>query len=475
MMLRAFLPVTALSAGTLALALLAAFPPQPVTQALSRFAADDDGAFSKAPLSLGNPIVAATLHWLHWPAPAALSKESPTAPAEAPPEAPARAAYSQTVTVRAGDSLAALLARAGVAREDARAALASLHDVFNPKSIRGGLSVDLAFSVTAGADAVTPRFEGLAFAPDYSRKIEVARTETGGFAATDWRPELTRGLLRARGTIDSSLYLAGRRAGVPAPVLAELIRVYSYDVDFQRDVQAGDSFEVVFESVRNEDGSQVAAGAIQFAALTLSGARKVVYRHVMSDGHADYFDGKGESVRKALLKTPIDGAKLSSGFGKRMHPILGYTAMHRGVDFAAPSGTPIYAAGDGVVAAAEFNGAYGKYVRIRHAGAHATAYAHLSRFAKGATPGKRVRQGDVIGYVGSTGRSTGPHLHYEILVDGKQTNPLKVKMPAGPKLSGADLARFIQAKAETERKIAQLIALEDSPRTAQDFGQTLHP
>jgi murein DD-endopeptidase MepM/ murein hydrolase activator NlpD len=446
MILRAFLPVTALAAGTLALAVLAAFPPKPVTLALARFGADDD-TFIKAPLSLGNPIVAATLHWLHWPAPAA--------PSEAPLEAPVHAAYTQTVTLRAGDSLAALLARAGVQREDAHAALASLKDVFNPKSIRSGLSVELAFSVAAGEDDAAPRFEGLAFAPDYSRKIEIARTEDGGFAATNWRPELTRGFLRASGTIDSSLYLAGRRAGVPAPVLAEMIRAYSYDVDFQRDIQAGDSFEVVFESVRNEDGEPVHAGAIQFATLTLSGARKSIWRHVTGDGHADHFNEKGESVRKALLKTPIDGAKLSSGFGKRMHPILGYTAMHRGVDFAAPSGTPIYAAGDGVVAAAEFNGAYGKYVRIRHTGAYATAYAHLSRFAKTVAPGKRVRQGDVIGYVGTTGRSTGPHLHYEILIAGKQTNPMKVKMPVGPKLEGKELARFLKEKAEVERKVAE--------------------
>lgn len=458
MMLRAFLPVTALTAGTLALAILAAFPPKPVTLALARLGADDDGAFAKAPFSLGNPIVAATLHWLHGPLSAAPIEESLAVPGEAPLEAPVHAPFTKTVALRSGDSLAALLARAGVAREDAHAALASLKDVFNPKSIRGGLSVEIAFSAAAGEDDAAPRFEGLAFAPDYSRKIEIARTEDGGFAATDWRPELTRGLVRASGTIDSSLYLAARRAGVPAPVLAELIRAYSYDVDFQRDVQAGDSFEVVYESVRNEEGEPVHAGAIQFAALTLSGARKSIWRHVMGDGPADYFNDKGESVRKALLRTPIDGAKLSSGFGKRLHPILGYTAMHRGVDFAAPAGTPIYAAGDGVVTTAEFHGAYGKYVQIRHAGAYATAYAHLSRFAKTVAPGKRVRQGDVIGYVGSTGRSTGPHLHYEILIAGKQTNPLKVKMPVGPKLEGPELARFLKAKAEVERKAAELVA-----------------
>ena len=442
------MPVTALSAGTLALAVFAAFPPQPVVNAFAHFGADHDYALVKAPLSLGNPLVASTLNWLYRVAP--FAEPAP----DAATEPLARAAYTRTVTLRAGDSLATLLARAHVPRDDAHAALSSLKGVFDPRSLKGVQSVDVAFSVAPGEDFATPRFEGLSFAPDYSRRIDIARTDASGFAATDIRPELTPVLLRASGTIDSSLYLAGRAAGVPASVLAELIRAYSYDVDFQREVQAGDSFEVVFESVRNEEGAAVHAGAIRFAAMTLSGARKTVWRHVMADGHADYFNDKGESVKKALLKTPIDGAKLSSGFGKRMHPILGYTAMHRGVDFAAPLGTPIYAAGDGTIAVAEFNGAYGKYVRIRHNGQYATAYAHLSRFGKNVAVGKRVRQGDVIGYVGSTGRSTGPHLHYEILVAGQQTNPFKVKMPAGPKLEGRDLARFLKDKVATERHIA---------------------
>ena len=450
MILRAFLPVTALSAGTLALAVLVAVPPQPVANALARLGAvDDEFTFVRAPLSLGNPLIASTLSWLHRPAP----------PAEPTPDAPAETsepvAYTQTVALRAGDTLAALLARARVPRDDANAALASLKNVFDPKSLRGGQNVDIAFSVAPGEDLAAPRFDGLSFAPDYSRRIEIARTDDDGFAATVWRPELIPVLKHASGTIDSSLYLAGRAAGVPARVLAELIRAYSYDVDFQRDVQAGDSFEIVFESVHNEDGEAVHSGAIRFAALTLSGARKPIWRHVLGDGRADFFNDKGESVRKALLRTPIDGARLSSGYGKRTHPILGYTAMHRGVDFAAPSGTPIYAAGDGTVVAAEFNGAYGKYVRIRHNGQYATAYAHLSRFGKTVARGKRVRQGDVIGYVGTTGRSTGPHLHYEILVAGQQTNPMKVKMPVGPKLEGKELARFLKDKAATERQIAE--------------------
>lgn len=450
MLLRALLPVTALSAGTLAVALFAAFPPQPVVNALARLGADSE-TFIKAPLSLGHPLLAPTFSWLYGPDPSLVPEPVP----DAPLEVPARVDYTRAVPVRAGDTLAALLARANVPRDDAGAALVALKGVFDAKSLKSGLSVDIAWSLAPGEDEASPRFEGLSFAPDYSRKIEVARTEDGDFAANDVRPELSRVLVRAKGTIESSLYLSGKAAGMTAPVLAELIRAYSYDVDFQREVQAGDSFEVVFEQVRNEDGRAVHAGAIRFAALTLSGTTKTIWRHVMADGHADYFNEKGESVRKALLRTPIDGARLTSGFGKRLHPILGYTAMHRGVDFAAPIGTPIYAAGDGTIAIAEFNGAYGKYVRIRHNGQYATAYAHLSRFGKNIAAGKRVRQGDVIGYVGSTGRSTGPHLHYEILVGGQQTNPLKVKMPVGPKLQGADLARFLKDKAATARQIAE--------------------
>ncbi len=450
MLIRTFFPVTALAAGTVALALLTAFPPKPIAGALARLGADEDGTFAKAPLSLGNPFAAATLQWLRWP---------DTDGEIDDPEITGNAntAYSETVTVRAGDSLAALLARRGIPREDAQAAIAALKGVFNPKTIRTGQDIDLAFTAPVGGEVVEgPRFEGFSFTPDYSRRIEVARGDEG-FRADEWLAELTRVPLRAAGTIDSSLYVAGTRAGIPAPVMAELIRVYSYDVDFQRDIQGGDSFEVVFEAVRNDEGKTVHGGAIQYAALTLSGVRKAVYRHAMLDGHADYFNDEGESVRKALLRTPIDGAKLSSGFGKRTHPILGYTAMHRGVDFAAPSGTPIYAAGDGVVAAAEFKGAYGKYVQIRHNGQYATAYAHMSRFGKNIAAGKRVRQGEVIGYVGSTGRSTGAHLHYEILIGGKQTNPLRVKMPVGPKLEGKDLARFQQTKKDLERLAAEAV------------------
>ncbi len=190
--------------------------------------------------------------------------------------------------------------------------------------------------------------------------------------------------------------------------------------------------------------------------MTLSGKRHPIYLHAPRDGDSDYFDDRGQSARKALMRTPIDGARLSSGFGRRRHPILGYTKLHRGVDFAAPRGTPIYAAGNGVVVRSGRNGAYGKYVRIRHNSRYSTAYAHMRAIDRGARRGKRVKQGQIIGTVGTTGRSTGPHLHYEILAGGRRTNPMKVKMPPGRKLKGEALEDFQVARAVIDGKFAAL-------------------
>ena len=284
----------------------------------------------------------------------------------------------------------------------------------------------------------------------------VKRNAGDGFTAVKEAKKVKRSLARVAAPITSSLYLAGEGQGLPANVLAELIRIYSWDVDFQRDIREGDAFEVTYEEVRDEEGRLVHAGTVHFAALTLSGDRRPLYRFVTAAGDVDYFDDKGQGARKALMRTPIDGARLSSGFGKRRHPVLGYNKMHRGVDFAAPQGTPIYAAGDGVVTFAGRKGGYGNYINIRHNGRYHTAYAHMKGFARGMSRGKRVRQGEVIGYVGTTGRSTGPHLHYEILVDGGQVNPLSVRMPSGRKLTGKELARFLAAKDQMDLQFARL-------------------
>jgi murein DD-endopeptidase MepM/ murein hydrolase activator NlpD len=188
----------------------------------------------------------------------------------------------------------------------------------------------------------------------------------------------------------------------------------------------------------------------------LSGTELRLIRHELANGDVDYFNEKGESVRKALLRTPVDGARLSSRYGKRKHPVLGYTRMHRGVDFAAPRGTPIMAAGDGVVEYASTNGSYGRYLRIRHNGTYKSGYAHLKSFARGVRVGTRVRQGQIVAYVGTTGRSTGPHLHYEIYRDNAQINPLSLKLPTGSKLKGKELKNFQARRAALEKTFAGL-------------------
>ena len=247
--------------------------------------------------------------------------------------------------------------------------------------------------------------------------------------------------------------------GVPAPVIVELIHLYSFDVDFQRDIQPGDHFEVLFEAHYGEDGELAKYGNIRYAKLHVRNKDLPLYRFRMADGKVDYFNDQGHSVRKALMKMPVDGARLTSRFGVRRHPILGYNKMHRGIDFGARAGTPVMAAGSGTVEFAGRNGGYGRYLRIRHNGRYKTAYAHLKAFRRGIRRGKRVTQGQIVAYVGSTGRSTGPHLHYEILVDGRRINPLRLKLPTGRKLKGSELAKFSDTRKRILTRFAEAPAL----------------
>ena len=270
----------------------------------------------------------------------------------------------------------------------------------------------------------------------------MARLQDGSFVSGLVERPLNRELRRASGIIQNSLYKTAEAMGLPTEVLIKLIRIFSYDVDFQRDIRKGDEFEALYEVYTDEDGEMVKGSALLYASMTLSGTKLPLFKYALTDGFTDYFDEDGQSARKALMRTPIDGARLTSSYGKRKHPTLGYSKMHRGVDFGAPKGTPVFAAGDGIIEEATRNGAYGKYVRLRHGTKYQTAYAHLSKFAKGIQRGKRVRQGQTIGYVGSTGRSTGPHLHYEVLVNRKQVNPLGVKLPTGLFLDGDELVKF---------------------------------
>jgi murein DD-endopeptidase MepM/ murein hydrolase activator NlpD len=236
----------------------------------------------------------------------------------------------------------------------------------------------------------------------------------------------------------------------------DMIRIYSWDIDFQRSIRSGDRFELLYEAKVTNTGTLVRYGNILYASLKLGSLSYPLYRFKIKNGSTDFFDSNGHSAQKALMRTPINGARLSSRYGTRRHPILGFNKMHRGVDFAAPRGTPIFAAGSGTIVYRSRNGAYGNYIRIRHYSQYSTAYAHLSKFNSNVTKGSRVRQGQIIGYVGTTGRSTGAHLHYEILRRGRQTNPMRVKMPSGTRLKGPDQIKFKISKAKILQKLKDL-------------------
>ena len=446
MLLRGLLSAAALVAGVATSAGVTLIDPDTLANR------DAEGVtLSLAPISLGNPTTAATL----------TTRRRETPSNGVPGAVTALPDFKVPLRAGRGDTLAGMLTGAGVSAADAEGAISALSKHFNPRRIKRGQTVAVLFTPPAmgSPEANRPepgKFLGLVVEPGYDTAIRVKKTAEGAFSAAKIQKTLTQDPARAEGVIRTSLYVAGRQAGIPRRVLAELIRAYSWDVDFQRDIRAGDRFEVMYERFFDGQGRLVYSGPILFAALTLSGKRHPIYLHATKDGDGDYFDDKGQSARKALMRTPIDGARLSSGFGRRRHPILGYTKLHRGVDFAAPRGTPIYAAGNGVVVRSGRNGAYGKYVRIRHNSRYSTAYAHMRAINRSARRGKRVKQGQIIGYVGSTGRSTGPHLHYEILAGGVRTNPMKIKMPSGRKLKGEALEDFQVARAIIDGKFAAL-------------------
>jgi murein DD-endopeptidase MepM/ murein hydrolase activator NlpD len=239
-----------------------------------------------------------------------------------------------------------------------------------------------------------------------------------------------------------SIYETALRNKVPASVIEDMVRIYSYDVDFQRKVQPGDSFDVFFAG-EDEGATITEKTEVLFASLTVGGETKKYYRfQTPDDSVVDFYDETGKSAKKFLVRKPVNNAIMRSGFGSRRHPILGYVKMHTGVDWATPYGTPIFASGNGVVEKVGWEGGYGKYVRLKHNNGYETAYGHMSAFAKGMEPGKRVRQGQVIGFVGSTGQSTGAHVHYEILVNGRFVDPMRIKLPRGRSLEGPLMASF---------------------------------
>ncbi|ABS63373.1 peptidase M23B [Parvibaculum lavamentivorans DS-1] len=409
------------------------------------------------------------------------TEESLAAEAASLPAAPLEPrATETTVSLANGETLMEVLQNAGVDRIDAYHAVAAMTSYYSPRKLRAGQEISLAFMEMPdgmiGEEGETPAkyLTAISLQPDIERAIEVTRNEDGSFGGRETIREFTEGFVRASGTINNSLFLDAEQAGIPPQIIIEMIRMYSYSVDFQREIQPGDKFEVYFSRKFDEMQLPVKEGDVLHASLTVGGKTHKLWRFDPGkDGEWDYFDESGQSMKKFLMKTPIDGARLSSGYGLRKHPILGYSKMHAGVDFAAPRGTPIYAAGDGTVTRANRFGSFGNYISIRHANGYETAYAHLNGFARGVRAGTRVRQGQVIGYVGTTGRSTGPHLHYEVHVNGKKMNPLALKVPTGRKLEGNQLAAFKNLRADIATQMAEApLATKVAAAGAKDDTRT---
>jgi murein DD-endopeptidase MepM/ murein hydrolase activator NlpD len=361
----------------------------------------------------------------------------------------------KTLAVGKGDTLMELLVRNDVPRAEAYQAIAALSKVYNPRALNPGREITVFFH--RDPSVADPQFSGLSIEKDVVSTVHVNREGDGGYTADQQDKPVHTALKGYRGKISNSLYVDAKNAGLPDNVIVELIRMYSFGVDFQREIQNNDTFEVMVEQEETTDGSAVPGSeTVKYAKLALSGREMQLYRFVDNAGNVEYYDAKGQSAKKPLMKTPIDGARLSSGFGFRRHPVLGYNKMHKGIDFAAPRGTPIYAAGDGVIVKAGPFSSYGNYIKIRHRAGLETAYAHLKGFKAGLRAGSRVKQGQVIAYVGTTGRSTGPHLHYEVMIGGKQVNPSSLKITAGAALAGRDLKKFKDTVAQTARTFRTL-------------------
>nr|WP_249158558.1 M23 family metallopeptidase [Bradyrhizobium jicamae] len=380
--------------------------------------------------------------------------------------------------VKKGDSIASILRDQGATPEEAKAIAATL----GPRGRDGGLKEGQKVRILMAAAAPGARLQPyrVIVANESSIEAVAALSDMGKYVAVDVSSMNTVADTADNSKDDDdeddgtgvrlyqSIYETALRNKVPSSVIEDMIKIYSYDVDFQRKVQPGDSFDV-FYAGEDEGATITEKTEVLYAALTVGGETKKYYRfQTPDDSVVDYYDETGKSAKKFLVRKPVANAIMRSGFGGRRHPILGYTRMHTGVDWATAYGTPIFASGTGVVEKVGWEGGYGKYVRLKHNNGYETAYGHMSAFAKGMEIGKRVRQGQVIGFVGSTGASTGPHVHYEILVNGRFVDPLRVKLPRGRSLEGPMLASFEKARDQIDTQMTS----RGGPRVVSDATGT---
>jgi murein DD-endopeptidase MepM/ murein hydrolase activator NlpD len=361
-------------------------------------------------------------------------------------EARAGFAPSQSVPVKLlrGETLEGAVLRAGVAPAEAHLAVEMLAKAMDTVHVKAGMLVDAAIA-RPRSNSGEARLIGLSLRTGPATAITLSRSFDGALRLRELDEKIRDETTVADGAIEGSLYESAARIGATPSVTAEVAKLFSHKIDFQRDIQPGDAFKLVFDRKVTEAGRTIEAGELQYAEL-----HGVKFYRFARGNDVEYFDEFGKNIKGFLLHTPVDGAHITSLFGMRKHPVLGYTRAHQGIDFGAGTGTPILAAGDGVVVEARPWGGYGNWLRIRHSAGWDTGYGHISRYANGVRPGVHVHQGQVVAYVGATGLATGPHLHYEIWKNGQRVNPIGAKVPQGTELAGGELARFHEQKAHID-------------------------
>ncbi len=355
--------------------------------------------------------------------------------------------------IKTGDTLVSVLNNLSVNKSE----IQKIIKLLNKNEIKN-LSQNTTINITLENTNDLKKVSNLLIPLSKSRKLEIFRDiKENTFAKRDIITNLEKKIVLKEGVIKSSLYKSAIKEDISPNIIIEFARLYGFQVDFQRDIRKNDSFQIIYEIFVDENGKIFENGNIIYANLMLRGQYNQLYYFPKKnfDGH---YDENGKSVKKALMKTPINGARLSSSFGMRKHPILGYNKMHRGTDFAAPEGTPIMASGDGVIIKAGWCGGGGNCIKIKHNKTYQTVYAHMKNFSNLAIPGNRIKQGQIIGYVGSTGMSTGPHLHYEVIENGKKINSQLLKLPPGKSLDGANRKYFEIVRIKTDVLKSDLVA-----------------
>ncbi len=347
------------------------------------------------------------------------------------------------IVVSKGDTFMKILTKLGLDYNTANNIYLELKKVYDPRNLRIGQKLQITTIMDIQEDKILS-LENIVIPNKAGERFILSKDENNKYIAKAEKDELLQEVNSASGSIEGTLSKSMNKQGVPNKIIANFINIFAYSIDFKRDVRKGDKFEIIYENHLSPDGQLVKTGNILYASLTLRKDKVSLYRFKDKNGNVDYYNEKGLAMKKTLHRKPLafQNARISSPFGRRRHPIFKDLRVHWGVDYAAPQGTAIYAGGDGVVQVAKYNGGYGNYIKIRHNSEYSTAYGHMKSFAKGIHPGVRVKQGQVIGYVGSTGRSTGPHLHYEVVKNGTRVNPLTIKASAGENLQGTNLANF---------------------------------